>query len=438
MARPHLLKGLVVDEVSLVDSPANRGAVHLLFKRAPESTMTDEEIADAFMKRSFSDDERTRFAASGASMPDGSFPIANVADLHNAIKAVGRAKDPEAAKRHIKTRAKALGALAALPETWKAAETGTLDRLLARLGLMKRGSGTIDPDTYSGDVIASIDAACTALSKSIDSILADATIIDKTNKIAEQLSAFRDFTAGASADQIEKAMRDVAQLAKTGKDDTMPTADEQIATLKDTVAKLSLEVAKATMSAKHKAHMDSLSGQDAKDAFAAKSSADRDAACASDTAKRAIAETTDPTLLAQLTKQDSEIADLRKTVATFEAERELAVFAKRASEAGVGEAQAEVLLKASKGDATAFEALLGMLKGATTAAKTGVVFKEFGAGAGTGVASAAGEVAAAAEQLRKAEPTLSIVAAKVRVRKANTELAQRERDEERRGLSVAV
>jgi hypothetical protein len=51
-------------------------------------------------------------------MPDGSFPIKTVADLKNAVRAVGRAKDPASAKRHIIKRAKALGAQSELPNTW--------------------------------------------------------------------------------------------------------------------------------------------------------------------------------------------------------------------------------------------------------------------------------------------------------------------------------
>jgi hypothetical protein len=52
-------------------------------------------------------------------MPDGSFPIANASDLHNAIQSIGRASHPEAAKAHIKRRAAALGLTNVLPEGWK-------------------------------------------------------------------------------------------------------------------------------------------------------------------------------------------------------------------------------------------------------------------------------------------------------------------------------
>jgi len=70
---------------------------------------------------------RKRMAKNGTAMPDGSFPIADREDLANAIQAIGRAKDPDAAKRHIRKRAKALGAESMLPDTW-ASESETFRR----------------------------------------------------------------------------------------------------------------------------------------------------------------------------------------------------------------------------------------------------------------------------------------------------------------------
>jgi hypothetical protein len=46
----------------------------------------------------------------GDTMPGGSFPIRNKSDLANAKQSVGRAKNPEAARRWINKRAKELGA----------------------------------------------------------------------------------------------------------------------------------------------------------------------------------------------------------------------------------------------------------------------------------------------------------------------------------------
>lgn len=64
---------------------------------------------EAEQARDFNAKKRKSLAKSGAAMPDGSFPIENVQDLKNAVKLAGNAKDPAAAKAHIKKRAKALG-----------------------------------------------------------------------------------------------------------------------------------------------------------------------------------------------------------------------------------------------------------------------------------------------------------------------------------------
>lgn len=63
-------------------------------------------------------EQRKKLADEGKAMPDGSFPIASVEDLRNAIQAIGRAKDPAAAKAHIKKRARDLGQEALIPEGW--------------------------------------------------------------------------------------------------------------------------------------------------------------------------------------------------------------------------------------------------------------------------------------------------------------------------------
>lgn len=70
------------------------------------------------MAKKFSMPKRQKLAKSGKAMPHGGFPIENEADLRNAIKAVGRAKDPAEAKRHIKKRAAALGLSKLIPEGW--------------------------------------------------------------------------------------------------------------------------------------------------------------------------------------------------------------------------------------------------------------------------------------------------------------------------------
>lgn len=62
--------------------------------------------------------KRKKAAADGHALKDGSFPINTEDDLKKAIKAIGRAKNPGAAKAHIKKRARALGKSDLIPDTW--------------------------------------------------------------------------------------------------------------------------------------------------------------------------------------------------------------------------------------------------------------------------------------------------------------------------------
>lgn len=81
-----------------------------------------ESLAASGEFREVSQEERDKRASDGTAMPDGSFPIANVEDLKNAIQAVGRAKDPEKARAHIKKRAKTLGEEGLIPDEWSVEE----------------------------------------------------------------------------------------------------------------------------------------------------------------------------------------------------------------------------------------------------------------------------------------------------------------------------
>lgn len=80
-------------------------------------------MAGTANERDFSQGQRDSMAGKKQAMPDGSFPINNRQDLLNAIKLVGRAKNPAAAKAHIKRRAKALGLTNLLPGDWKSASS---------------------------------------------------------------------------------------------------------------------------------------------------------------------------------------------------------------------------------------------------------------------------------------------------------------------------
>jgi HK97 family phage prohead protease len=76
---------------------------------------------------------------------DPSYPIADEDDLHKAIRAVGRGgSDHDAIRRHIISRAKALGKSSMIPDDWNAdgsiGESKGLDRAAFELRKRRRGS----------------------------------------------------------------------------------------------------------------------------------------------------------------------------------------------------------------------------------------------------------------------------------------------------------
>lgn len=109
-----------VPRVDLVDKPANGRGGFLLMK-AGGPLMSADDVRALLEKSDYDTADRDRMADSGAAMDDGSYPIANRADLTNAIHAVGRGgTDHNAIRRHIITRAKALGASGEIPDNWNA------------------------------------------------------------------------------------------------------------------------------------------------------------------------------------------------------------------------------------------------------------------------------------------------------------------------------
>jgi hypothetical protein len=104
-----LLMDADVDDVPLAPAEEDDDLVDVDLAPNPHEGIAAAQVSDK---------ERSKLADDGKAMEDGSFPIRNTADLHNAIQAFGRAKDPAAAKRHIKKRARELGAEGVLPDSW--------------------------------------------------------------------------------------------------------------------------------------------------------------------------------------------------------------------------------------------------------------------------------------------------------------------------------
>jgi len=115
-----LTSGGDMDPADTVSSALETGAHVHSWTPGDHSHSFSIDDPDTLVAREFDAAKRRAMADRGTAMPDGSFPISNVEDLRNAIQAIGRAKDPEAVKRHIRKRARALGATNLLPESWTA------------------------------------------------------------------------------------------------------------------------------------------------------------------------------------------------------------------------------------------------------------------------------------------------------------------------------
>lgn len=83
------------------------------------------QAQSSFGRRDYSVQERQEMAEKGLALPDGSFPIANEADLHDAVRLVGQAGNPQEAMNHIIERAKNMGMVHALPPAWNVPDVGT-------------------------------------------------------------------------------------------------------------------------------------------------------------------------------------------------------------------------------------------------------------------------------------------------------------------------
>lgn len=94
---------------------------------------------------------RDKLAKEGKALPDGSYPIRNVAELKDAIQAYGRSKPGKraAVRRHIIKRARALKKADLIPEKWKTAgliDDEVVDDIKARVASAQKNlQGDSDP-----------------------------------------------------------------------------------------------------------------------------------------------------------------------------------------------------------------------------------------------------------------------------------------------------
>lgn len=389
------------------------------------------EGGEAYWKREFSEEQRREAASSGAAEPDGSYPIKNASDLHNAMRAIGRSKNPAKTKAHIRARAKALGLESELSDAFKsnvvtkivdAFWSGRLGR--ARDALAKSVQSIVDDDDATAkaelidETVDEFVAHIAELSADLTKALSGGDPDHQEDDMSADLKKALGLPADATAEQITAAVTKLTASAEKAKDD-------EIAKLRKDMAELTAKLAKAEMTEEERKHHDGLEDGDEKERFR---NADHDGRRAM-MRKRA----SEPEIL-ELAKAVAEKEALAKRVAKLEEEAALAEFTKQALDAGLPEADGKTLMLIAKNAKTpeekaAVEKMKTTIKSAIAAAKEGGVFKEFGATGRMEQLTPYQELVAKAAELRKVKPELTEAQAfaKVYADPANAKLAKAER-----------
>ncbi len=406
MSGIHKLKNLFINRVASVDKGAGEGVEILLMKNA------DEGAVEAYLKRNFSEKQRRDLANSGKAMSDGSFPIENEGDLHNAIRAVGRSKDPKAAKAHIIARAKAMGDEGALPDGWNVAKA---------------------------EILPEIETASADLLKSVESILGDSSETAKAEMLAKSFEQFNEHLNGEVVALIAKKDKTMAKDPKDMNDndaddkakafaDKLKKAESDLESANKALAVAKRELAFATMTETHKEYVakaDMSEGE--RDAFVNKSASDRDA--------EITAQPLEKRMPVHLRKAQEELVTLRKQVADMAEVGTVLSFEKRASDLGFKGEFGAVLRKAYAGDAEAITKFETEIKALRKQASTGSLFATFGKSQSEG-GSAMDALMGKADELRKTETKLTReqAFAKVYEDPANHELVKQYKGEKQAAI----
>jgi hypothetical protein len=282
----RILRELRLDKIAAVDKPCQEHATMTIMKR--------DESDDLYWKRDFSDKEREKLAESGAAMSDGGFPIVTTADLKNAVRAIGRANNPEAAKKHIIRRARALDAVDMLPEDWEVKKMAEAVETIAKAWIdpadgAKPFSDFLEASMESTRYWEAMEAAgpiICALDNSLRSIAGDGTldVEARQNAMRESVEAFmaqiRE-TMPEIQEEIAEALTDLGKRSNAGnhagdhvskKEKSMSDELKKVADLEKKVADLTKSLAEAQtiakLSADERDHMDTLDEKGKKDFLA--------------------------------------------------------------------------------------------------------------------------------------------------------------------------
>jgi hypothetical protein len=283
----------------------------------------------------------------------------------------------------------------------------------------------------AGQLVEEVNEAISALNMSINSILDDEDVVDKSAAVAETFGQFKEHLAGLQLtehdEDMEKAMTKEEMTAAINEAVSKAVGDKNAE-----IAKLQEALVVAKMTDKHRAFYNSLSDTQKKK-FADANDGDRD-----DMMNAATKRYEDDPIYKSL-KTENE--DLRKRLERIEDDRELEVCKREVREMGITADEApQIRLKVKKGDKESLEAWDKLVIGANAQlrsqnkelGKLSKAFVELGTSQGqSGNGSALDLLYAKRDEYRKAHPELSLEQAfnKVCEDPGNRELVARERDE---------
>ncbi len=194
------------------------GAQPPAVKGLPDFAFNEQEGVTTMEFEEISQKEREELAKKGEALPDGSFPIRNKTDLENAVHAFGRAKDKEAAKRHIIKRARALGATDMLPEDWEGStkkERGQLNmNFWEKLkGFLKEQGVQVDDGASSFSEDQLKKAVETAVSKAKTEL--ESEFAEKERGFAEKEAALQARETAIASRAKEAARQEVSEFCES-------------------------------------------------------------------------------------------------------------------------------------------------------------------------------------------------------------------------------
>lgn len=175
-----------------------------------------------YWKREFTSEQRRTMAHNGQAMAGGGYPIADRADLENAIQAIGRAKKPNKTKEHIMSRARALGCTDCIPDKWmQKSTTKAIAKAQALVvDIFKDGQdeaasfNEVMADIHDSGSIEKLEedvhSAVHALKDSLSSINKDEGVGDKMSAARESMQEFVDHVTALLPSDVAKAWKERA------------------------------------------------------------------------------------------------------------------------------------------------------------------------------------------------------------------------------------